>query len=67
VKRSAKSIKPPGGIYSKSESATANLREAKAIAANETYPAFVAARFALVLAILSFIVSAAALAVAVAK
>lgn len=53
--------------YSKSEGATATLAESKAIAASETYPAFVAARFALIVAILSFIVSAAAIAAAVGK
>lgn len=56
-----------GKEYSKSQGATATLAESKAIAANETYPAFVAARFSLLLSILAFVIAAAALAVAVGK
>lgn len=51
--------------YSKSEGATATLRESRALADAATFPAFVAARFALLLSIIACIVSAVAIALAV--
>lgn len=61
-------MKPtPRKSYSKSMGATATLKESAALADAATFPAFVAARFALILSIVALLVSAVTLAVVLSR
>lgn len=53
--------------YEKSATAKATIGESQALAHGAAYPAIVGTRFALVVSLLAFVVSAMALGVAVAK
>lgn len=60
-------INAPGSEYAKKVSAKATVGEAYQLANTASVPAFIAARFALWVAVLAFVVAAIALAVAVSK